>query len=180
MGSQGMAPLDDVSGTPRDGWSFEELLTGLALHFFSQLNLTADADRQLADLDLDLGRTHHRVLYICSQKPGVTSGEITRILRITNQALNRPMRELIDGGLVEQKVSSADRRQRLHYATDAGKELFERLAKLQTERLNRAFEAAGPAAVEGFYEVLSHVATSEDLEFINENFGGYPRSGTSS
>ena len=169
MGSQEMAPLAEVAKLPEGSWSFDELLLGLALHFFSQLNLTEDADRQLADLAL--GRTHNRVLYICTHKPGVTSGEITRILRITNQALNRPMRELIEGGFVEQKASAVDRRQRLHFATDAGVQLFEQLAKLQTERLNRAFEAAGPEAVEGFYEVLRHVASNEDLEFINMNSG---------
>ncbi|WP_158965189.1 MarR family winged helix-turn-helix transcriptional regulator [Chachezhania sediminis] len=161
--TQGTAASTTKADTP--GWTFDDLLMGLALHFFAQLNLTEDADKQLSDLKL--GRTHHRVLYICHRKPGVTSGEITKTLRITNQALNRPMRELIETGYVEQRVSPVDRRQRLHYSTETGAELFQQLAQLQTERLRRAYEASTPAAVEGFLDVLRHVASDEDLAFLD-------------
>ncbi|MDQ0316897.1 MarR family winged helix-turn-helix transcriptional regulator [Amorphus orientalis] len=147
--------------------STEALHRGLELHFFAHLNLAEDADRTLTELGF--GRTHHRILYFVSQTPGITVGEMLSILRVTHQNVQRPMGELLRKGLIEQKTSMTDRRQRQLYITEAGQELFDRLTARQFDRIARAYEAAGPDAVRGFWTVLWHMIDDGDRAWLEEN-----------
>ncbi|WP_170984247.1 MarR family winged helix-turn-helix transcriptional regulator [Rhodoligotrophos defluvii] len=153
-------PADGHDAAP----SRRDLQRGLELHFFAHLNLAEDANRQLAALDM--GRTHHRILYFTVQTPGITVGELTSLLRVTHQAIQRPMGDLVRGGYIQQQMSSVDRRQRQLFSTPKGLALFEQLSQRQFERLARAYEKAGSEAVMGFWAVLSAMVEPADHEWI--------------
>jgi len=144
--------------------SSEALYRGLELHFFAHLNLADDADRQLTELGF--GRTHHRLLYFISRMPGVTVGELLSILRVTHQNVQRAMGELVRKGLVEQRTSMTDRRQRQLFITDEGQALFDRLTERQFERISRAYAAAGETAVQGYWTVLWHMIEESDRQWV--------------
>jgi DNA-binding MarR family transcriptional regulator len=109
----------------------------MGLFFFAYRDFVGDADTLLERQGF--GRAHHRVLYFVNLKPGMPVADLLDILKITKQSLARVLRQLIDNGYIEQRTGSADRRQRLLYATDKGKQLFDVLSATQTSRINAAF-----------------------------------------
>lgn len=111
----------------------------MGLFFFAYRDFVGDADAILEKQGF--GRAHHRVLYFVNLKPGMPVADLLDILKITKQSLARVLRQLIDNGYVEQKTGQEDRRQRLLYATQKGRELFEVLSATQTSRIDAAIAA---------------------------------------
>lgn len=116
----------------------------MGLFFFAYRDFTGDADALLDRQDF--GRAHHRVLYFVNLRPGMPVADLLDILKITKQSLARVLRQLIDNGYVEQKTGHADRRQRLLYATDKGRDFFASLSVSQATRINTAIAALPPEA----------------------------------
>src|ERR687893_1873426 len=116
----------------------------IELFFFAYRDFVSDPDRILSDYGF--GRAHHRVLHFVDRQPGLTIAELLDILRITKQSLNRVLKELIEKDFIESRMGTADRRQRLLFATDQGRELALKLAKLQTRRIIRALSSMEPEA----------------------------------
>ena len=128
----------------------------LALLFFAFRAVTAEPDRVLAERGL--GRVHHRILYFVARTPGIGPGGLLALLRVSKQALARPLRELLARGLLEATVPSGDRRTRALALTPAGARLEARLSGLQRRRFAAAFGATGPAAERGWREVMSQLS----------------------
>ena len=124
---------DAAAATRPDGRPAHELIE---LFFFAYRDFVGDPDRMLAEYGF--GRAHHRVLHFVSRRPGLPVAELLDILRITKQSLNRVLKELVERGHVEVRAGTADRRQRLLHPTESGRDLSERLARLQTRRIERA------------------------------------------
>jgi DNA-binding MarR family transcriptional regulator len=116
----------------------------MGLFFFAYRDFVGDADALLARQGF--GRAHHRVLYFVNLKPGMPVATILDILKITKQSLARVLRQLIDNGYIEQKTGAADRRQRLLYPTDKGRQLFKTLSETQASRIEAAIGALPPDA----------------------------------
>jgi DNA-binding MarR family transcriptional regulator len=114
----------------------------MGLFFFAYRDFVGDADALLERQGF--GRAHHRVLYFVNLKPGMPVADILDILKITKQSLARVLRQLIDNGYIEQKTGSADRRQRLLFATDKGRKFFEVLSATQTSRIDAAIASLPP------------------------------------
>lgn len=114
----------------------------MGLFFFAYRDFVGDADTLLEKQGF--GRAHHRVLYFVNLKPGMSVADLLGILKITKQSLARVLRQLIDHGYIEQRTGSVDRRQRLLFATDKGRALFEILSESQTSRINAAVAALPP------------------------------------
>jgi DNA-binding MarR family transcriptional regulator len=108
----------------------------IELLFFAYRDFVGDPDRILAELGF--GRAHHRVIHFVSRRPGLRVADLLDLLQITKQSLNRVLKELVDKGFVEGRIGTQDRRQRLLYPTEAGRELSGRLSRLQTKRIRRA------------------------------------------
>lgn len=108
----------------------------MGLFFFAYRDFTGDADALLERQGF--GRAHHRVLYFVNLRPGMPVADLLDILKITKQSLARVLRQLIDNGYIEQKTGHADRRQRLLYATDKGRQLFSTLSATQSSRIDAA------------------------------------------
>ena len=142
------------------GLSEEQTLELIELLFFAYRDFISDPDEILDGYGF--GRAHHRVVHFVGRNPGIRVAELLDILRITKQSLGRVLRELIETGFVFQKEGDRDRRQRLLYLTDAGKDLAQRLAAPQIERI-RAALAACDGDAHGFYrDVLFHLINAQD------------------
>jgi DNA-binding MarR family transcriptional regulator len=114
----------------------------MGLFFFAYRDFVGDADALLERQGF--GRAHHRVLYFVNLKPGMPVADLLDILKITKQSLARVLRQLVDNGYIEQKTGDTDRRQRLLFATQKGRELFEVLSATQTSRIESAIAALPP------------------------------------
>lgn len=111
----------------------------MGLFFFAYRDFTGDADAQLERQGF--GRAHHRVLYFVNLRPGMPVADLLDILKITKQSLARVLRQLIDNGYIEQRTGQSDRRQRLLYATDKGREFFAALSSTQASRIDASMAA---------------------------------------
>ena len=130
----------------------EQLRQGIEAMFFAYQGFTADPDRILATMAY--GRAHHRAMHFIARIPGTTVNNLLGILGVTKQSLNRVLRTLIEDGLVESCVGTADKRERHLYLTDAGMALEQKLSDAQRARMRTAYRNAGPEAVAGFRKVL--------------------------
>jgi len=148
---------DIISGAATDAAAMPIDMMGM--FFFAYRDFVSDADALLERQGF--GRAHHRVLYFVNLKPGMPVADLLHILKITKQSLARVLRQLIDNGYIEQQTGSADRRQRLLYATQKGRDLFEVLSGTQTSRINAAL-ATLPA--EARRHVLGFFVGMVDLE----------------
>lgn len=129
-----------------------ELDQAQELLFFAFRNLTAEPDRVLAERSLS--RVHHRVLYFVRRNPGLGPGDLLRILRVSKQALARPLRELASQGLLVGKVVPENRRRKRLALTPAGLRFERRISELQRRRFAEAFRAAGPTAAASWRQVM--------------------------
>ena len=111
----------------------------IELLFFAYRDFVADADRLLAAQGF--GRAHHRVLYFVARRPSMTVAELLDLLAITKQSLARVLKQLIESGYIVQRTGSEDRRQRLLFATPAGRELVLQLSTPQSRRIHSALKA---------------------------------------
>ena len=133
---------------------FAELL------FFAYRDFTGDPDAILKDFGF--GRAHHRVLHFVNRHAGLRVADLLDILNITKQSLSRVLKQLIDQGYIEQQAGASDRRERLLFTTERGKQLAERLAAPQFVRLNEALNAAGPEAKTAIRRFLEAMINAED------------------
>jgi DNA-binding MarR family transcriptional regulator len=112
---------------------------------------------QKPDLMLEkrgLNRVHHRILYFVGRQPDQTINQLLKTLQVSKQALNAPLRQLVEMQLVEVKASPADRRVRLLCLTPKGTELENSLTATQLEQLQAAFAQAGDQARTGWFAVM--------------------------
>ncbi|SNY91509.1 DNA-binding transcriptional regulator, MarR family [Cohaesibacter sp. ES.047] len=118
----------------KDGISFELI----ELLFFAYRDFVADPDSMLADIGY--GRAHHRVLHFVNRTPGIPVTALLEMLKITKQSLSRVLKQLIEDGYITQQPGDTDRRQRLLYPSQKGRELALKLSKVQARRIESAFQ----------------------------------------
>lgn len=137
-----------------------ELRDAIELLFFGYRAFTAPPDRILEQRGL--GRVHHRILYFVGRSPGLSVNALLTTLRITKQALNAPLRQLVEMRLVSVERSKDDGRVREIALTAAGRALEAQLSGTQTKRLAAVFELAGGDAEAGWRSVMQALARSGD------------------
>jgi DNA-binding MarR family transcriptional regulator len=134
--------------------------SALEILFFGFRGVTASADRVLAERGLS--RVHHRILFFVRTHPGIRPGALLATLRISKQALSRPLRDLVRAGLVRAAVPDENRRTKALTLTAAGARLERRLSGSERLRFARAFRAAGPAGARGWREVMRLLAGARE------------------
>jgi len=127
----------------------------MELFFFGYREFTSRADRVLAERGL--GRVHHRILYFVGRQPGGAVNALLETLQVSKQALNGPLRELVERGLVTSSIAEHDRRVRCLHLTADGEALEAQLSGIQMAHLQRVFAAAGPEAEAGWRKVMALV-----------------------
>jgi len=130
----------------------DEIRRGIELLYFGYGAMIRGADAILEAQGL--GRAHHRALYFIARRPGLSVGELLSLLAITKQSLGRVLNDLTARALVEQRIGTVDRRQRLLQLTAAGSALEARLFAELERSMARAYGEAGQHAVTGFWAVL--------------------------
>lgn len=136
----------------------------MGLFFFAYRDFVGDADALLERQGF--GRAHHRVLYFVNLKPGMPVADLLHILKITKQSLARVLRQLIDNGYIEQQTGATDRRQRLLFATEKGRQLFDILSATQTSRINAAFARLPDEARHHVLQFFVGMVEAEDQNLL--------------
>ncbi|MFI1198360.1 MarR family transcriptional regulator [Streptomyces sp. NPDC020883] len=70
-----------------------------------------------------MGRAHHRILTFLAYSPGMSVGELCDTLDLTKQAINAPLRRLIDDDLIRVAPGTKDRRRKELHLTERGADL---------------------------------------------------------
>lgn len=168
-------PTEDTSREPRGKasgkWKSSDAaaMRTLELVFFVHLRQAECADTILAEHGL--GRPHHRVMYFMSRKPGISVGELMRVLRVSNQALSRTTRELAARGLLEQRHGLDDRRVRCNHLTDKGARLLAVLVGRQIAMVREAHDLLTEQQVDGLWEGLEVMVRPDDVDWLTPHPG---------
>jgi len=115
------------------------LRDAIELMYFAYRSFTDGPDRILERRGL--GRVHHRILYFIARQPDVSVRGLLATLDVSKQALNAPLRQLMEMNLVSSSSGLEDRRIRNLRLTPEGHRLEAELTGVQMERLEAAFEA---------------------------------------
>ncbi len=78
--------------------------------FFGYQAFTAKADDMLARRGLS--RVHQRILFFIAREPGLSNKALLDVLNVSKQALNIPLRQLLEMQLVAMATDAADKRKR--------------------------------------------------------------------
>lgn len=119
--------------------------------FFGYQAFTAKPDEMLARRGLS--RVHHRILFFIAKYPGLSMKELLGYLGVSKQALNTPLRQLMEMHLVQSEAAPDDKRKRLLGFTAEGARLEQALRREQARLLQRVFGEMGEDAVQGWLEV---------------------------
>lgn len=119
--------------------------------FFGYQAFTAKADEMLERRGLS--RAHQRIVFFIARYPNLSVKELLALLGVSKQALNIPLRQLVEMHLVESVASEADKRKRLLELTEDGARFEQSLRREQVKLLERVFAEAGEAAVDGWLAV---------------------------
>jgi DNA-binding MarR family transcriptional regulator len=143
-----MLDLDDHAPTG-------ELRDAIEQFYFAYRGFTDRPDRILEKRGL--GRVHHRILYFIGRRPDVSVRGLLDLLVVSKQALNAPLRQLMEMGLVAAEAGAQDRRVRHLSLTPAGRKLEAELTEAQTRHLKAAFGRAGADAEAGWRAVMGEL-----------------------
>ena len=136
----------------------QQLNEALELFFFAYREFTAYPDQVLRERGLQ--RVHHRILYFVGRNPGLAVNELLRTLGVTKQALNAPLRHLLERGMVASAVGEHDRRSRALTLTDAGAALERELSGSQRTQLAAVFADSGVGSEAAWRDVMRRIAAS--------------------
>jgi DNA-binding MarR family transcriptional regulator len=131
------------------------LREAIELFFFGYRAFTAHPDSILKRRGLS--RMHHRILYFVGRDPGLGINALLETLGVSKQALNAPLRRLIELRLVAVRAAANDGRRRELFLTAEGKRLEEQLTGKQLEQLAAVFSDAGKAAEAGWRAVMERI-----------------------
>lgn len=126
---------------------------------FAYRAFTAGPDRILEAKGLQ--RVHHRILYFVGRHPGIAVNGLLEILGVSKQALNAPLRQLLEMRLVDSQTNAVDRRVRELRLTSDGARLEASLSGLQRRRMDEVFREAGPEAETAWREVMGLMTGNE-------------------
>ena len=79
--------------------------------FFGYQAFTAKADEMLERRGLS--RVHQRIVFFIARYPNLSVKELLALLGVSKQALNMPLRQLVEMHLVDSVASESDKRKRL-------------------------------------------------------------------
>ena len=143
-----MVDLDDPA-------LLEDVHQAIEQFYFAYRGFTDLADRILERRGL--GRVHHRILYFIGRRPDVSVRGLLDLLAVSKQALNAPLRQLMEMGLVAAVAAPDDRRVKRLSLTPAGQKLEAELTEAQAHHLRAAFDRAGVEAREGWGAVMGEM-----------------------
>lgn len=139
----------------------QELNKALEAMHFGFRAMVLKPDQRLAELGYS--RIHHRILYFIGRNLGCSMNELLKILGVTKQYLNRPLRKLIDDGYILQQADPKDRRIKRLTLTKKGLKLEQNLSGEQRKKFASIFEQVGPEAEYHWYQVMQLLGSKIDF-----------------
>lgn len=136
-----------------------ELRLAIEQLYFGYRAFTAPPDRILDQRGL--GRVHHRILYFVGRNSRISVNALLSLLDVSKQALNAPLRQLIEMRLVAIDTAEHDRRVRQLRLTAAGAKLEAQLTGAQMKLLQAVFEQSGANAEAGWHRVMRNLDARE-------------------
>ena len=133
----------------------DELLQAIEDFYFAYRSFTAGPDRILQERGL--GRVHHRILYFVGRNPRVSVNALLTVLGVSKQALNGPLRSLMEQGLVEANPAEQDRRIKQLALSSEGRKLERRLTRIQLRQLDAVFSRAGRGAMQHWQQTMREI-----------------------
>lgn len=125
----------------------------IELLFFAYRDFVGDPDAILTEFGF--GRAHHRVLHFVNRNPDITVSDLLDILAITKQSLAPVLKQLVDGGFIDQVPGIDDRRQRLLRTSAKGRDLALTLNAPQARRIENALADMNDDAAKAAREFLT-------------------------
>lgn len=118
-----------------------ELCDAIEQFYFAYRAFTSRPDRLLEQRGLS--RVHHRILYFVGRNPGLAISELLSTLGVSKQALNAPLRQLLEMKLITAAPAEHDRRIKQLALSEAGGKFETQLTHTQMRQLATVFDAAG-------------------------------------
>jgi len=146
--------VDQISVSDPHSFKLREAALRLAIEqfYFGYRAFTEPPDRILDQRGL--GRVHHRILYFVGRNPQISVNTLLGLLSVSKQALNAPLRQLIEMRLVAMDTAEHDRRVRQLKLTVNGAKLESQLTGTQMGQLQAVFEQSGANAEAGWHQVM--------------------------
>jgi DNA-binding MarR family transcriptional regulator len=133
-----------------------ELRRAIEQFYFAYRAFTAHPDQILEKRGLS--RMHHRILYFVAHQPGCSINELLSTLKVSKQALNLPLRQLLEMKLLSNDTADHDRRVKQIHLTDAGKKLEAQLTLTQMKQLDSVFKSQGAGAEKAWLRIMQEMA----------------------
>lgn len=131
----------------------------LELFHFAFRAFTTGPDAILAEHGLQ--RVHHRILYFVGRNPALSVNALLRILGVSKQALNGPLRILQESGLIAAMQDQHDRRIKRLTLSQSGMELESRLSESQRQLMAGVFQQAGVQAEQQWRAIMAQLAHTQ-------------------
>jgi DNA-binding MarR family transcriptional regulator len=139
----------------------KELLEAIELFYFSYRSFTAGPDQILQSQGLS--RVHHRILYFVARNPRISINELLKILQVSKQALNQPLRKLIELELISSQLSENDRRIKQLILSKSGQALEKKLTSTQLQHLEAAFTGSKNSSLKNWKELMLQISLTGPL-----------------
>lgn len=145
-----------IAALPRD----DVLRMAIEQFYFGYRAFTNRPDRILEQRGL--GRVHHRILYFVGRNPHISVNTLLSLLDVSKQALNAPLRQLIEMKLVAMGTAAYDKRVRELALTSPGAKLEAQLTGTQMKQLRAVFDKTGARAETGWHQVM-HILSEQEM-----------------
>jgi DNA-binding MarR family transcriptional regulator len=133
-----------------------QLRNSIEQFYFAYRAFTERPDKILEQRGL--GRVHHRILYFVAHRPGLAVNELLTILDVSKQALNAPLRQLLEMKLLSNDAADHDRRVKQIYLTEEGRKLEAQLTSTQMKHLDAVFRHAGSKSAAAWLSIMTDIA----------------------
>jgi DNA-binding MarR family transcriptional regulator len=135
------------------------LNAALELFHFAFRAFTSGPDTILAEQGL--ARVHHRILYFVGRNPAISVNALLKILGVSKQALNGPLRALKELDLIAANADEFDKRIKRLTLTASGQILENRLSQSQRELMTQVFSDAGSEAEQQWRAIMQKLADTK-------------------
>ncbi|UTH72724.1 MarR family winged helix-turn-helix transcriptional regulator [Chromobacterium sp. IIBBL 290-4] len=128
----------------------------IEIFFYAYKALTAKPDEILAKRGL--ARVHHRILFFVARYPKLSVKDLLSFLGVTKQAINIPLRQLMEMGLVCSQAAPHDKRVKQLSLSEEGSRLEDSLHHEQQRLLQIAFGDGGDKATRDWFLINGRLA----------------------
>jgi DNA-binding MarR family transcriptional regulator len=108
-----------------------------------------------------LGRAHQRILYLIAKGPGQSVSDMLTRLQVTKQALNLPLNQLKDKGLVRARRQPGNGRRKQLYLTAEGVRLERLVAEAHRDKFVLAFRRVGAEGERHWRQVMANISNGD-------------------